>query len=207
MPVCSAVGSRMNGPRLPATLTRVWHHDGRMVTMPMSGARRMAASHSCSPNTLASAYGSCGVSGEHSSTGQCGGLVGISGKKKPTVVSDEMFTTDLTPQRTHASSTLNVDMRLFWNTTWFGSGMAAMWTTASGRWNDTSANTSPALHRSATTNLGSPGMGVSKLTRPAWSVATTSHPAAWNLATAHVPTLPRAPVIRTQRPMARRARE
>ena len=97
--------------------------------------RRTAASHSCSENSFARAYGSCGSAGCSSSTGAYDGRKGRSGKKKPGTVSLLMFTKRGTSNRTAASSTLNIDVRLFWNTTCgglcVGSGMAAACTTAS----------------------------------------------------------------------------
>jgi hypothetical protein len=58
-----------------------------------------------------------------------------SAKNQPGAVSDETLTKRGTSQRTAASIALNVDIRLFWNTTWgglpVGSGIAAVWITAS----------------------------------------------------------------------------
>ena len=69
---------------------------------------------------------------------------------KPGTVSLERLTTRGTPKRTAASITLNVAVRLLANTTCgglcIGSGIAAVWTTAS--WPRTSANASPASVRS-----------------------------------------------------------
>jgi hypothetical protein len=104
--------------------------------------RRIAASMSCSPKCLDSAYGSCGRIGCSSSIGAYSGSHSRSGKKNPGTVSLDTLTNRGTPKRTAASSTLNVACRLLANTTcdgWCcGSGIAAEWMTAS--WPRTTAN-------------------------------------------------------------------
>src|SRR4051812_7045994 len=60
--------------------------------------RRIAASMSCSPKCLDSAYGSCGRIGWSSSIGAYSGVQSRSGKKNPGTVSLETLTNRGTPE-------------------------------------------------------------------------------------------------------------
>src|SRR3954471_4297863 len=115
--------------------------------------RETAASISCSPNSLDSAYGSCGRLGSDSSIGARVQWNGRSANTAPVTLSLETLTSRSAPMRTHASVTLNVAIRLFENTMCGGlapaEGTAAAWITTS--WPRTTAYASPALLRSAWT--------------------------------------------------------
>src|SRR5262245_17464938 len=131
---------------------------------------------------------------------------------KPGTVSLDRLTSLGTPSRTHASTTLNVAIRLLPNTTCGacrpGAGMAAACTTASNRPGrgpsptdapPMSAYASPASVRLARTYGAVPGAGRSH-SGGCRSVAVTSCPASCNTGTADRPTLPRAPVTNTRIP-------
>ena len=126
--------------------------EGRIETA-VTSERATIASISCSPNSFASAYGSCGRSSVDSSSGALVAWKRRSANAIPVTVSLETFTTRSTPIRTAASATLNVAIRLLRNTVAgelrVGSGSAAQWMTASAP--RTTAKASPASVKSACT--------------------------------------------------------
>ena len=113
--------------------------------------RATAASINCSPKIFASAYGSCGRFSSSSSIGAFGATNGRSANAIPATVSLETFTIRSAPIRTHASTRLNVAIRLLRKTVCgalrVGSGSAAQWITTS--WPRTTAKASPGSTRSA----------------------------------------------------------